>query len=233
MENTERKITAAVILAGGVGSRMQSDKTKQNIEILGKSVIERCVCSFEECGLIDRIIVVVREEELEKMKKLLSIFKKVTDIVTGASTRRESAKAGFCVVGGDVGLVAVHDAARCLVTPEMIEKVVSAASVYGAATAVSPIYDTLKLCKGGFIEKTLPREKIFAASTPQVFLVDLYKKALDITEQDSNITDDNMMLEKLGEKIFCVDVGTENIKITTKNDLDIAKFIIEKRMKNG
>ncbi len=232
MENKERKRTAAVILAAGSGTRMQCDKTKQNIEILGESILFRSVKAFEICSAVDYITVVVREDELEDAEKSLGQFKKIKAIVAGGSTRRESAKLGFNAIPEDSELVAVHDAARCLITPEMIEEVAVCADKYGAASAVRPIVDTLKLSEGNFMTKTLPREQIFAAETPQIFLVDLYKKALEITENDVDITDDNMMLERLGKQVYCVNVGRENLKITTPFDLDFAEFIIEKRMKN-
>ncbi len=232
MDNKDRRITTAVILAAGSGSRMQCDKTKQNIEIFGESILERSVRAFEECAAVDNIVVVARAGEKKDAETCLSRFEKVRKVVIGGATRRDSAKAGFYAVPSGTELVAIHDAARCLVTPEMIEKVVAFASVHKAASAVSPIVDTVKLTEGGFITATLPREKLYAAATPQVFLVDLYKKALEITENDVTITDDNMMIEKLGEKVFCVDVGSENLKITTRSDLDLAEYIIGKRMRN-
>ncbi len=233
LKNRTRKCTAAIILAAGGGTRMKCDTTKQNIEIFGETVLERSVRAFDECEAIDYIIAVVRKEDVCSTEKRLSRFKKLTSVISGGSTRRESAENGFNAIPDTSELVAIHDAARCLVTPKMIENIVLRASDYGAATAVSPIFDTVKLSEDGFIKKTIPREKLYAAGTPQIFLVDLYKKALKASKEDSEITDDNMMVEKLGEKIFCVDVGRENLKITKCEDLDIAEFIIEKRMKNG
>ncbi len=231
MEKIERKNTAAVILAAGSGRRMQCDKTKQNIEILSETILERSIGAFEDCDSIDSIIVVVKEDELEEIKERLSGCKKLSTVVVGGSTRAESARAGFLAISEGTELVAVHDAARCLITPEMIDKVVRAATAYGAATAASRVVDTIKLSEDGFILKTVPREKVFAAGTPQVFLVDLYKRALEYCEGNMEVTDDNMMIEAIGEKIFLVDIGRENLKITTKEDLELAEFIIEKRMK--
>ena len=227
------KYVTAVILAAGSGTRMMSDKTKQKMDILGESVLSRSTRAFCECPLVDSVVVVVRSDEMDFAKSELSSFDKVVKIVEGGDTRRESAKKGFSAIPEKSELVAIHDGARCLVTPEMIEEVILAASVTGAATAASGVVDTVKLSTDGYIEKTLPRDNVFLAATPQIFSVDLYKKALEKTEKDVTITDDNMMLEALGVRVALVNTGSQNIKITTKDDVELAEFILEKRRKNG
>ncbi len=227
--------TAAIILAGGTGSRMQSDKTKQFIDILGKTVLERTVLAFDKCELINEIVVVVREgEESDAITLInkLNISKSFKTVIGGAC-RAESAKNGFLAISQDTDFVAVHDAARCLITPEMIDKVVKMAYKTSAATAVCSVSDTVKqVDKDGKIVATIPRETVFRAQTPQVFSKDVYNRALIRCEDLSGITDDNMLLENIGADIYAVDLGYNNIKITTQEDLRLAKNILTERGEN-
>jgi 2-C-methyl-D-erythritol 4-phosphate cytidylyltransferase len=224
--------TTAIILAGGSGTRMKTDKTKQRIEILGESVLKRCVRAFNSASKVNAIVVVCRMDEITEVKELVSDMGKVVSITSGGDNRRESAMRGFEAIPRSDGFVAVHDAARCLITPAMIDEVIGEAHKFGAATAVSEVVDTVKLYEDGYVQKTLNRESLRLAQTPQVFSVDLYKKAVENSAYDVNITDDNMMVEKLGVKIRAVNTSSQNIKITTPDDLLFAEFILKKRMEN-
>ena len=224
--------TSAIILAGGSGSRMRADRTKQFIEIFGKTVLERTVCAFDKCELIDEIILVVKGDEYDAVKALFESLDtvKALKITPGGECRAESAKNGFALLDKGADFVAVHDAARCLITPEMISKVVKMAYETKAATAVCAVYDTVKqVDKTGKIVATLPRESIVRAQTPQVFATDIYKRALDARPDLQRITDDNMLIEGIGTEIYSVDLGPDNIKITTPEDLTLAKKILTER----
>ena len=125
--------------------------------------------------------------------------------------------------------VAIHDGARCLITPEQIRKVCRAAYRHRAATAACPVTDTVKLAnRRGFIDKTLDRDKIFLAQTPQVFHADLYRAALANVKDDS-LTDDNQLMEKVRHPVRLVDTGKDNLKITTPDDVARATFILAQR----
>ena len=226
-----KQYTTAIILAAGSGSRMGSSVTKQRMEIFGKSVLLRSVEAFSNSPVIDSIIIAAKEDELELFREeFKSGFPKIFDIVVGGKNRAESAKNAFAAIPKATTHVAIHDAARCLVTPDMIALVADAAYKTGAATAGSLVTDTVKqVSASGFIEKTLPRSELFFASTPQIFETKLYKKALDSTVNFELITDDNMLLENIGERVTFVDVGRENIKITTPSDIDYAEHILKKR----
>ena len=226
-----RKISA-IILAGGVGSRMMCEKTKQQIEILGKTVLERTLIAFDSSKLVNNIIVVARAEEMEQTRKTVhSVLNKPTEVVLGGQSRAESAECGFSAIDEDVDFVAIHDCARCLITPEMIDSVVLKAIDTGAATAVCGVSDTVKRVNSeGFIVETLPRDNIFRAQTPQVFSTDVYRRALEHAKENiAEITDDNMMVEAIGGRVYCVDLGQDNIKITTKSDLLLAEAILIRR----
>ena len=218
----------AIILAAGSGSRMNSKITKQKLTVGGESVLKRTVRIFSECPDIDSIVVVVREDECAFAKGEIGDFEKVTEIIVGGKTRAQSAKCGFDAIPEKTDFVAIHDAARCLVTPDMISRVVCDAEKYGAATASSRVVDTIKRVNAqGFIEATLPRNELIMVQTPQVFGTDLYRKAVETADlSDASITDDNMLLEKIGIHPYITDTGRNNIKLTTQEDLLFAEFLI-------
>ncbi len=231
LSSNKKPIVTAIILAAGSGSRMGLDITKQRLIIKGESVLSHTLSAFERAGEIDSVVVVVREDEKGWVEnEFLSKFSKIKSIVAGGKTRAESAVCGFSAAGRDSNFVAIHDGARCLITPDMINEVVRMAYQHNAATAVSRISDTLKsVGSDGFVTSTIPRDGVFSATTPQVFSRSIYEQALEGLYADASFTDDNMLVERLGEKIFAVDCGKENIKITTRDDIDYAEYILERR----
>ena len=227
--NMRKYKTSAIILAGGTGSRMNSGRAKQYMTLLGKTVIERSVFAFDQCELIDEIVVVIRDGDDAYVTELLSSseYKKPIRLVTGGSCRAESAKNGFYSISQDTEFVAIHDAARCLITPELIAKVVETAHKNGAATAVCGVSDTVKTVdENGKVSSTIPRTSVFRAQTPQVFSKEVYERALTSFTDLSTVTDDNMLVENVGVDIYAVNLGEQNIKITTADDLALAKSIL-------
>lgn len=233
MSTSNMPFVSAVILAAGCGSRMKNKTTKQKISILGESVLKRCVRVFENCPVINSIVVVCREDETEwAVEELKSSSSKIHAIISGGKSRAESARLGFLAIPNKTGFVAIHDAARCLITCDIIENVVSAAQKHGAASASTPITDTQKMVDHqGFVINTVPRDRMYAVQTPQVFDVKKYAFAMENVELDDSITDDNMLMEKIGERVFLVDTGRQNIKITEPSDIEQAEYIIVRREK--
>lgn len=221
----------AIILAAGCGSRMGMDKTKQSINLCGKSVLWHTVSAFSNCDEVDAIIVVCRQDECAWAGEELSGFSKIVCIIPGGNTRAESAGIGFSSIPDKTDFVAIHDAARCLITPDNIQRVIFEAYKQGAATAATAVTDTLKSTDQGFIKSTLSRDGVYSAQTPQVFSKEIYSKALEAVDSDVTITDDNMLAERIGVKVSVVDTGKQNIKITTKDDLAYAEFILSRREK--
>ena len=222
----DKKITAAIILAGGSGTRMGADVTKQRLTLMGKSLLYRSVVAFSECPDIDSIVVVTRTDEVEFAKGELAGVSKIHAIVTGGDTRAKSAELGFIAIPKGCDYVAIHDAARPLIKPSDISHIVKAAYEFGAATAVSAVTDTIKLVDScDMIASTLDRNTLRRAQTPQVFSSTLYKRAL-MANDNTSLTDDNMLIELLGEPVKCVDIGGYNIKITTPIDLKYAEFLL-------
>ncbi len=225
----DKKFTSAVILAGGSGTRVGADITKQKIKIGERSVLAHSVNAFEKSEKINEIIVVCRADELDFAKSELTRYKKVKRIVAGGKTRRESAMCGFLAVSDAADYVAVHDAARCMISTELIDKVAEAACLHGAASAVSLVTDTVKTVdSSGMITGTVPRENLRAAQTPQIFKKEIYKRALKETE-NKQITDDNMMAELIGVPVYAVENDEGNFKITTKKDVEYAEFLMGAR----
>lgn len=233
MNKNNSHFVSAVILAAGCGSRMENKTTKQKINILGESILKRCVKAFANCPEINSIVVVCRGDEIEWAKDELGCCaSKIHAIIPGGKNRAESAKLGFLAISSESNFVAIHDAARCLITGEMITKVIDAAKEYGAASAATPITDTQKKADTqGFIVNTISREGMFAVQTPQVFSVEKYARAIQSISPDESFTDDNMLMEKIGERVFLVDTDRQNIKITRPEDVEYAEYIIERREK--
>ena len=220
---------AAVILAAGKSERMGLGTPKHLLELCGDTVIRHTVRAFENAETIDSIVVVVGSEQVEELRAALSDFKKVVAVVSGAGARTESARCGFLAIPDATDMVAIHDGARCLVTAQIIDKVVRAAKEHGAATAGTYATDTVKYAEGGEIRKTLPRENLFMAHTPQVFARELYGKALCRAEDLALFTDDNSLVENIGKSVLCVETGRNNLKLTTQDDLLYAEFLLKQR----
>lgn len=223
--------TAAIILAAGSGRRFSNiDGEKQNRELCGIPVIVRTLSAFERCPLVDEIVLVCRKEDVPAYSGFSERygFCKPVTVTEGGAERMESALAGIEAVSDKAEFVAVHDGARCLITPTQLEKVLRAAYDGGAAAAGYPSVDTVKYSEDGmYIGETPDRSKIWLIGTPQVFKANMYRAAIYMAKKDGvSVTDDCMMAERLGFKIRLVDIGRENIKITSPEDIRIAEGIL-------
>ncbi len=233
--------TAAVILAGGSGTRVGADTPKQLISVCDKPVLIHSALAFQKCRLIREIVIVTRAEDCAVVEALCRYYgiTKCSRVVPGGTTRQESAALGFGAVSPKSAFVAFHDAARCLVTPAQIRDVALAAYAYGAASAATKATDTVKVVNCyGMIEKTLPRNEIMLAATPQIFNYVYYKAACVAAEEKGTVvTDDNSLMELIGQRVKLVDTGAENFKITVPSDLLRAEAILklraERKKKHG
>lgn len=231
MTDGKNKLTTAIILAGGNGSRLGSDIPKQLVNLCGKSILRRTVESFYNCELVDKIVIVTRPSDMEIVKKELHFaIDKIASFVIGGESRAASARQGFLSIPEGTEYIAIHDGARCMIRPEDINSVLTEAYKNGAASAARRINDTVKCIKSDIVIDTIPRESLVLAETPQVFSVELYKKALENTGED--VTDDNRLLEKSGVPISVVYLDHPNIKITTKYDLEYAEFLLSREKHN-
>ena len=224
-----KAFVTAIVLAAGSGTRMGGETTKQKISLLGESILSRTLRAFSECDGVDAIVVVCKNDEKEWVRaETENKIDKITSIISGGNSRAESARIGFANIPPETDYVAIHDGARCLITPENINSVIKKALESGAATAAVRATDTVKLCNGGGVVATLPRDEVFLATTPQIFSKEIYQRALNNRSLDG-VTDDNMLVESVGVEISVVDIGKENIKITTPEDVEFAEYIIKRR----
>ena len=223
--------TSAVIVAAGSSTRMGKGVSKQLLKLSGVPVLARTLHAFSASGYIDEIIIVSRAEDMQEITLLLTKYgiKKPVRLVVGGATRADSVKRGIAAVRKKAKFVAIHDGARCLITPQMIKKVLRAAYMHRAATAACTVTDTVKIAtKRGFIERTENRDRVWLAQTPQVFDVNLYRAAL-ANVKDDELTDDNQLIEAIGCPIKLVDTGVDNLKITRPEDLPRAEAILAGR----
>ncbi len=224
--------TSAIIVAAGASLRMGGGISKQFMEVAGMPVLARTLVAFENTKEIDEIVVVARGEELSAVSALADTWHitKLAAVVAGGDTRAKSVKNGFLHVHHATKFVAIHDGARCLVTPADIERVCRAAYRYKAATAAQTVSDTVKIATArGFIAKTVDRNTVYLATTPQIFSANLYRAALESVKGIELLTDDNQLMEKLPYPVKLVDCGKENIKITEPRDIRMAEFILGER----
>lgn len=229
--------TSAIIVAGGVGSRMGADVPKQHIKLCGKEAVVHSMLAFENCSLIDEIIPVCLDGEqvIYDDYKIKYGITKLKAAVVGGACRQDSVLRGFEAVFPKCDFVAIHDAARCLITPRDIENVVRAAYKYRAATAASAAVDTVKLADGDKnIESTPERDRVYLATTPQVFKADLYTTCAYTAKNDGvTVTDDNALAERLGFKVRLVETHGSNLKLTRPEDITIAEAILKERFDKG
>ena len=227
-----KHFTSAVIVAGGRGERVGASVPKQHLRLCDKEIVVHTMLAFEACPKINEIVVVCRagEENLYHDYKFKYGIDKMTAAVPGGDTRQESVLRGFEALDKRCEYVAIHDAARCLITPEAISETVVSAYKYRAATAARAATDTVKLAdEKGFIEKTVDRSLVYLAETPQVFEYDLYSVAAYTAKRDGFVaTDDNSLAERLGFKVKLCPTPCANFKITTPDDLSAAEAILTK-----
>ncbi len=222
--------TTAIIAAGGSGTRCGGDAPKQYQCVAGRPLLEITLSQFEAAQSITNIILVVSADRVAFMQdQLTNRFPKVRDVVAGGASRQESVARGVRALAADAcDIVVVHDAARPLIAPALIDACVAAATESGAAIVALPARDTIKLVRDdAWIERTLPRETVWHAQTPQAFRYELFLRALAHAEKTGFVgTDEAALLENFGERVRVVCGEPWNIKITTPEDFKIAEAIL-------
>lgn len=234
--NHGRAEAAAIVTAAGIGRRMGQPHPKQFLELAGAPLLIHTLQAFQATAAIGAIIVVVPASHLDFARRLLeNRFTKITAIVAGGRLRQDSVRIGLEQVTSFFSLVAVHDGARPLVTPDLIQACVETAREKGAAMAGVPVKDTIKeVGPDGRIRRTVDREMLWQAQTPQVAATSLLRQAFAEAElRDFTGTDEASFLELIGEPMHVVEGSEENIKITRPEDLPIAEAILMKRQQTA
>ena len=228
-----KNFTSAVVLAAGSSTRMGADNTKQFIEIDGMPVVARTLVEFEKAAHVHEIIIVAREDEMELYASFPEKYNltKPLRVIAGGETRQESARFGSDCVSDKCKFICIHDAARCLITSDLIDKACHGAYLYGNAALAIKATDTVKIVeKNHFVESTPERKYAYLAQTPQVFTMNAYRAAAYIARDEKiEATDDCMLLEHLEIPVKLVEGSRENIKITEPCDIIFAEAIIKAR----
>ena len=203
------------------------------LPLSGIPVVARSLLAYENCEDVSEIVVVTKESSIGEIEKLAEEYKisKLKAIVPGGETRAESVKNGVLAASGKADFVAIHDGARPLVLPEDISRCAEDAFRCGGAILAVPVTDTIKYGKkNGFVEYTPAREKLFAAQTPQIFDLKIYKEAMERAFRElSDWTDDSRIFENDARKVFLPPGKKYNIKITSPEDIPIAEALLKGR----
>jgi 2-C-methyl-D-erythritol 4-phosphate cytidylyltransferase/2-C-methyl-D-erythritol 2,4-cyclodiphosphate synthase len=218
-----------VVVAAGRSTRFGGSRAKQFLDLAGQTVLERSITSVAASPSVKGVIVVLAAAELEgSLARELRGRSDVLAVVAGGRTRADSVRAGLAAVEGET-FVLVHDAARPLASPELVEAVMAATRTHGAAIPGLPVADTVKRVEGAgdvglpWVGETLVRGELRLAQTPQGARVDWLREALDRMSKDgSEVTDESAALERAGHRVAVVPGDAANRKITSAADLDEA-----------
>lgn len=216
----------AIILASGQGKRMRGED-KVFSQINGIPLISYAIKVFDNSPFIDRIVLVVSSQNVRIGRDIMAKYasSKSSDVCTGGQRRQDSVRCGLQKLV-DVEWVVVHDGARPLIEADMIEKGLDEARPTGAAIAAVPVTDTVKsVDDSSVVSATVSRDMLFTIQTPQIFRRNILEDAhLRIT---TDVTDDAAMIEMLGGSVRTFEGSRKNFKITTPEDLDVVRAILE------
>jgi 2-C-methyl-D-erythritol 4-phosphate cytidylyltransferase len=226
---------AAIIVAAGKSTRLKSRVPKPFIVLKGrKTLLDFCLKSFRKVPGLTQVIIVTQKDYLERAVESLNLWKLSGMAVEGGKEREDSVLKGLLAASPGVSLVLVHDAARPLVRPEVIRRVLKAAAGWGAAIPVVPVSDTLKVISKGKVVKTLDRTSVGSVQTPQGFKTALLKQAfLKVGSRGSRLTDDAAIAEAAGYTVRVVEGDPLNFKVTTLEDFQRARNIVQQAGKRG
>lgn len=207
---------------------MGAEQPKAFLELGGQALVLRAARAFESAPSVDAIVAVVPESEVDRARALLAPVNGLLAVVAGGARRQDSVLEGLKQVPeGFEGVVLVHDAARPLVEPALIESVARAAAEVGAALPVLSLVDTVKRVADGRVVETLDRRTLAAAQTPQGFRLDVLTSAYEAAYRDRvTVTDEAMAVERLGAPVRAVPGSPHNRKITTPEDLAWAEGLV-------
>lgn len=219
-------MNSAIIVAAGRSQRMGINTDKAFLSLGPKPVIAWSLLAFEECHEIDRIILVVRKEQVLAAKTLAQMFgiSKLQSVAIGGSNRQDSVLSGMKELDPETRFVSIHDGARPCVRPELIEATLRCAKRNGSGVAANRVWDTVKYVeRGTTVDHTVDRSKLWTVQTPQTFNLALLTKAYnEVNKKKATVTDDASAVELLGEAVRLVEWMHPNIKITTADDLPLA-----------
>ena len=226
---------AAIVAAAGAGLRMGKGAggagRKQYLELEGIPVLARSLNLFLGYPAMEQVIAVIPAGEAETVRELLRPHCNLVKVlfVVGGAERQDSVRKGLELVDESIDLVCVHDAARPLASPALLESLLQAASKEGAAVPVIALSDTVKeIDSNGYVAATPPRGKLRLVQTPQVFRRELISRAYgNAAERGVTATDDSALVEELGQAVVTVEGEMSNLKLTTPRDLALAAMMLK------
>jgi 2-C-methyl-D-erythritol 4-phosphate cytidylyltransferase len=219
-----------VIPAAGSGSRLgNTDKTM--IPLAGAPVLEWVLRALIDAGVLSEIVIATSDRNHEQVLDLIAHVPTTISIATvpGGDTRQESVRAGVNALSSSCELVLVHDAARPLVSPQLIFSAVQSGDYDGAVVPGVPVTDTIKRVSEGHVLETLERSRLVAVQTPQVFRRDWLVEAYRKQALPMSATDEASILEFAGFPVHVIPGEPENIKVTTPSDVVIAEALLVRR----
>ncbi len=224
--------TVAIITAAGSGTRMGIEQAKQFLDLVGRPLLAVTLEPFQKCRAVDAIILVVPSKDMDFCRKEIVAafgFDKVKKVVPGGERRQDSVRSGIEATNGEYGFVLIHDGVRPVIDEALIESVVKKSKTHRAVITALPAKETVKEVTGlGEVVKTYDRNRVWLVQTPQVFrykdIAAAHQKAL--FEGWEEATDDSLLVERLGIPVNVIEGSEKNIKVTTPDDLELARFFL-------
>ncbi len=223
---------AVILPAGGLGKRMGANVPKQLLPLNGKPIYRYALETFAQMDKIAEVVLAVPADWKYHFEKELQNFRFAHKIklVIGGKERWESVRNGIEALSKEIEFVLVHDVARPLISQELILQVLETLETKGACIVARPAVDTVKIVKSGKVERTIPRENVYLAQTPQAARVETFKKLYKKIHEnplDFLPTDEASILEHFGEPVYVVPGNSQNDKLTTPADLERFELFLE------
>jgi 2-C-methyl-D-erythritol 4-phosphate cytidylyltransferase len=219
----------AVVVAGGMGTRMNAGVPKQFLSLKGKPVVQWSLDCFNQTPEVEEIVLVLPESWLDEGRDKLIGFDplKPFSLVAGGETRQDSVSRGLDSIAAEDGWVIIHDGARPAISHELIIRTLKQAKERGNAVCAVPSNDTLVKVSNGQVVSQVDRNEIYRVQTPQIFRLAKIRKALEFARQNGiSGTDDSSLMREIGETIHLVEGTDLNVKITREDDLEILEALL-------
>lgn len=220
---------AAVVPAAGRGDRAGLGFNKILAPLRGEPVVAHALRALQRCPEVDGVVLVAQAEDAEALQEVTTegSFSKVCGIVPGGPRRQDSVALGLAALDSGVETVLIHDAARPLVTSDLLTESVRVCRIHGSAVAAVPVSDTIKRAAASrHVLETLEREGLWAVQTPQTFRYDLVKRAYDLGGSGPTVPDDAFLVELLGEPVHLIEGSRFNLKVTVAEDLVVVEALM-------
>ncbi|RMF92301.1 MAG: 2-C-methyl-D-erythritol 4-phosphate cytidylyltransferase [Candidatus Schekmanbacteria bacterium] len=224
---------SAIVVAGGLGLRMKTDRPKQFLKIGSKYLIQHTLEKINEINIIDEVVLTLPLQNYDKWNSMVEeliekMNLKVDKIVKGGEKRQNSVYNGFKNCNPCADIILIHDAVRPFFETDLVKDAIAHLKNYDGVIFAVPISDTVKkIDSNKVITETLDRKELFRAQTPQIFKRDVLEKSFDYAfESNREYTDESSMAEEIGARIRIIESSEKNIKITKPDDIKLAEFLL-------